>query len=353
MSLASCTLCLAIAQVGQGLHAQRLAQPAATSLSDREIVESVGADTGGAAVRPLDPTEGDASTDQSEKGSVSSEAAKPIGTNYSGKLFLRQAKAIPWRLGGAATAITLTGIANWDWGSSPFHFHREGWFGKDTKSLGMDKLGHGYSAFVLTDFFTDGIDRASPGGQYRSYTAGLLAMGMMTYIEVFDGFSKDHGFSPEDLAVDAAGVAVSIVRRAVPGLRDKVDFRLLYLPDKDTFHSLRCLPRPSCNRGGVVTAHSPITDYSNQRYLLALKLAGFRTVKRTPLRLIEVQAGYYARGYTAEDQFRGEPLRRRIFFGLGLNVGELLFVHRRGWAGKAARSALEYLQVPYTAVYNQ
>jgi hypothetical protein len=329
-----------------------LTQTAATSPNEREIVEGIAVNTGEGPLRPLDSQEADGLAGQDEKRSISSGATKPVGTHYSAKLFLRQAKSIPWRLGGAAAAITFTGIANWDWGSSSFHFHREGWFGKDTKSLGMDKLGHGYSAFVLTEFFTGGIDRASPGSQYRSYTAGLLAMGLMTYIELFDGFSKDHGFSPEDLVVDAAGVAFSIVRRAVPGLRDKVDFRLLYLPDKDTFQSLNCLPRPSCSREGVVTAHSPITDYSNQRYLLAFKLAGLRTLKRTPFRLIELQVGYYARGYTAEDQLRGEPLRRRIFFGLGLSVGELLFPKGRGWAGKAARSALEYLQVPYTAVYN-
>ena len=101
-----------------------------------------------------------------------------------------------------------------------------------------------------------------------------------------------------------------------------------------------------------MTAHSPITDYSNQRYVLALKLAGFEQLKRTPLRLLEIQGGYYARGYTAEAELRGEPLRRRLFAGVGINVGELLFPRRRGWFHKAARSALEYLQVPYTAIYN-
>ena len=52
-----------------------------------------------------------------------------------------------------------------------------------------------------------------------------------------------------------------------------------------------------------------------------------------------------------EAEARGDSLRRRIFFGAGVNIGELLFPKRRGWAGKAARSALEYLQVPYTAVH--
>lgn len=272
---------------------------------------------------------------------------------YSGKVFVRQAKSIPWRLGGATVAITLTGIANWDWGSSPFHFHDEGWFGKDTKSLGMDKLGHGWSAFVLTEFFTDGIDRSAANRRHASYTAGLLSLGLMTYIEVFDGFSKDHGFSPQDLTADAAGIAFSIVRRAVPGLRDTLDFRLLYTPDQSTFRSLKCFPKPSCNHNGIVAAHDPITDYSNQRYVLALKLAGFKPLARTPLRLVEIQGGYYARGFTADAELRGDPLRRRLFVGLGLNVGQLLFARPQGWFQKGVRSGLEYLQVPHTAIYTQ
>jgi Predicted periplasmic lipoprotein (DUF2279) len=272
---------------------------------------------------------------------------------YSAKVFLHQAGSIPWRLGGATLAITLTGVANWDWGSSPFHFHDEGWVGKDTKSLGMDKLGHGWSAFVLTEFFTDGIERAATDRRHASYTAGLLAMGLMTYIEVFDGYSKDHGFSPQDLTMDAAGITFSLLRRAVPGLRDTLDFRLLYTPDQSTFESLKCFPRPSCKHNGIVAAHDPVTDYSNQRYVLALKLAGFKPLAPTPLRLLELQGGYYARGFTADAELRGVPLRRRLFFGLGLNVGELLFPRPHGWFQKGTRSGLEYLQVPHTAIYSQ
>ena len=285
-------------------------------------------------------------------GNVQADAPERVEDDYDAGTFFRQAKSIPWRLGGAAAAITLTGLANWDWGSSKFHFEREGWFGKDTASLGMDKLGHAYSAYVLAEFFTDGINKSYPGRRSTSYTGALLSMGLMTYIEVFDGFSKDHGFSHEDLIVDAAGALFSVARRTVPGLREKLDFRLLYTPDRRTLRALGCLPEPHCDREGE-TVRSPITDYSNQRYLLALKLAGFDRLADTPLRFVELHTGYYARGFTAEEESRGDPLRRRIFFGAGLNVGELLFPGRpRGGVGRALKSVLEYLQLPYTAVHS-
>jgi hypothetical protein len=270
---------------------------------------------------------------------------------YSGRMFMRQAASIPWRLGGAAAVITATGIANWNWGSSPFYFKSEGWFGKDTSNLGMDKLGHAYSAYVLAEFLTDGIDPSGGRPNSTVFTGAILSMGLMTYIEIFDGFSKDHGFSPEDLAMDAAGALFAVARRSIPGLREKVDFRLLYKPSSSTWRSISCFPAPHCDQDGE-TNRSPITDYNGQRYLLAFKLAGFGQVRDTPLRFLEFHAGYYARGFTKVEEERGDPLRRRLFVGAGLNIGEVLFPRRRSPFSRAARSVLEWIQVPYTAIHS-
>jgi len=270
---------------------------------------------------------------------------------YSFRLFREQASEVRWRFAGAAAAISIGGFSKWNWGNSSFRFNSEGWFGKDTASVGMDKLGHAYSAYVLTEFFADGIDKRSPRDRSGLYTSAILSMGLMTYIEVFDGFSGDHGFSYEDLVVDTAGALFSVFRRSVPGLRDKLDFRLLYVPSKSTWNALSCFPEPHCDRDGA-TVRGPFTDYSHQRYLLALKLSGFESLKRTPLRLLELHGGYYARGFTKEEEDRGDPLRRRLFVGVGLDVGEFLFPGRRKGVPGLAKWALQYLQVPYTAVHS-
>ncbi|QNM83819.1 DUF2279 domain-containing protein [Sphingomonas sabuli] len=272
--------------------------------------------------------------------------------DYSAHTFWTQAKSIPWRLGGAAAVITATGFANWDWGSSRFRFNNEGLFGRDTASLGMDKLGHAWSSYVLAEFFADGIETGPANRKSAAYTGAILSMGLMTYIEVFDGFSAEHGFSIEDLAVDTAGALLSVARRSIPGLQDKLDFRLLYVPSGGFDSILSCFPKPFCDKDGK-KVRSPITDYSGQRYLMALKLAGFDRFKRSPLRLVELHGGYYARGFTQEDRDAGKPLRRRLFFGLGLNVGELLFPNRERGIKGAAKWALDYIQLPYTAIHSK
>lgn len=282
---------------------------------------------------------------------VEDEAAEAPTAEYSAKTFWRQTKSIPWRLGGAAAAITATGFANWKWGSSRFRFNSEGWFGKDTASLGMDKLGHAWTSYTLAEFFADGIETGPADRKSAAYTGAILSLGLMTYIEVFDGFSAEHGFSFEDLTVDTAGALLSVARRSVPGLQDKLDFRLLYVPSRETWNSLSCFPKPHCDKEGTVV-RSPITDYSGQRYLMAVKLSGFERFKRSPLRFVELHGGYYARGFTKEDRDAGEPLRRRLFVGIGLNVGELLFPGRERGIKGAAKWALDYIQLPYTAVHS-
>ncbi len=46
--------------------------------------------------------------------------------------------------------ITAWGVTNWDYFSQSPQTTSEDWFGNDTKSGGVDKLGHAYTSYVLT-----------------------------------------------------------------------------------------------------------------------------------------------------------------------------------------------------------
>lgn len=256
--------------------------------------------------------------------------------DYSVGRFGSQAFDIKWDVGLAYGATTLFGLNAWGWGSSQFRFKSEGWFGNDTKYAGVDKFGHAYTAYVMSDFFTQRIAHASDdaGGAY--ITGALLGMGVQTYVEVLDGFSGGHGFSFEDLIADGVGAGFSALRNAVPSVGAKLDFRIEYVPSGD--------------RG-----FSPVTDYDGQKYVLALKLAGFEAFEETPLRFLELQAGYYARGYSDEARARGDDRRREPYFGVALNLNELLNQTplRDSLAGAAAARTFEYVQFPYTYIANK
>ena len=253
---------------------------------------------------------------------------------YDVDTLAHHATSIPWVTAGVYASTFALGVLDWDWGTASFSFADEGFFGRDTPNLGVDKLGHVYSTYLLSDLFTFAVRRRAANPEWAELSGAILGMGVMTTVEVLDGFSS-HGLSWEDLVVDAMGAGFSYLSNTVPGMRDKVDFRIEYLPS------------------GNVDGFRPHSDYTGQKFLLAFKLAGFDGLAETPLRYVEVHAGYFARGFTRDEKLEGEKLRREPYVGIGLNLQELLF----GWpsvrdttAGRIGRHTLQYVQVPYTYV---
>jgi hypothetical protein len=241
--------------------------------------------------------------------------------------------SIPWLTAGIFAGTLAIGVFDWDWGSAEFHFADEGFFGEDTFNGGMDKAGHAFGTYLLSDLFTAAIRRNAEDPRWASLTGAGLAMGVMTTVEILDGFSG-HGFAWQDMVMNTIGASFSVLRDSVPGMREKVDFRMEYLPsghDDDNF--------------------KPHSDYAGQKYVLAVTLAGFEGLEHSPLRFVELHTGYYARGFTGLEKDEGEEPHRELYVGVGLNMGELLF----GWpsvrdttVGRIGRGTLDYVQVPYT-----
>lgn len=265
----------------------------------------------------------------------------PAGSNetqyqsYSSSLFLHQVDSIKYDVGGVFASTILLGLFDWDWGSSQFKFKSEGYFGKGTFNGGMDKLGHAFSASLISDYFIDRIESSSTNTHQAAITGAILSAGVMGMIEVFDGFSGDHGFSYEDITMNTLGIGFSYLRHTIPGMRELVDFRMEYIP--------------SGNVGGF----RPHSDYSGQKYILAFKASGIDEFADSPLRFLELHAGFYARGFTAKEKRRGKRKRRKLYAGIGINLSELLLQKRQPnehFAKSWGRFAFEHFQVPYTYV---
>ena len=244
--------------------------------------------------------------------------------------FGKQIDAIKWETGAMLAYMTITQLIVTD-DTASFHFQDEGWFGKNTKALGMDKLTHAFNAYIMADFLQHRIEKRT--GANGAVTAALVSSGLQLYSELFDAHKVTSGFSVQDVIFNTAGAGLSVMRNTVPGMREKLDFRLMLMPNSDiyTFKGRR--------------------HYAQQRYLFALTLAGFERFENSPLRFVELHAGYYGKNFTAKDRAAGREPRRRVFFGVGLNVKELFFKSPRSEAGKIAGSGLDYFQIPYTAVH--
>lgn len=241
--------------------------------------------------------------------------------------------AAKWETLGLFAYITAT-QAYWTKDTTSFHFKDEGWFGRNTNNLGIDKLTHAFNAYLFAEFLGARIARKTGDRAAAALPAALLSTGLQLYGEIWDGHKSDSGFSYQDIVFNTGGAAFSALRHTVPGLEAKLDFRLMVRPNSEVY------------------SFKGKRHYEQQHFLFSLELAGFQKLKTSPLRFVELQVGYRGRDFFAADRAAGIKPKRDIFFGVALNIKELFFKNSRSRLGRAIGSGLNYFQLPYTGVYD-
>jgi hypothetical protein len=221
---------------------------------------------------------------------------------------------------GMAAFITAWGVANWEYFQNSPHTTNEGWFGFATDDGGVDKLGHAYTSYLLTHVLANRYEAWGYDAERAGLYGTLSAFGVQAFMELGDSFSG-YGFSYEDFLGNVAGSLAGYLSWEYPEVGRKIDFRIEY--------------RPNFDEGDV------FTDYEHHKYLLAFKLGGFDALEHTPLRFLELHAGYYARGY--EDTLLADN-ERKFYVGLGINLSQIA----RETGHRKIASVLNFYQVPYT-----
>ena len=104
------------------------------------------------------------------------------------------------------------------------HVSSEGWFGKDTKHGGLDKLGHFYMTYLFSHYFASLYsdfgyekEKAISQGAYSS----LILNSVM---EVGDSFSS-YGFSYEDFIINTSGAYFGYYLLMHSDVNDIIDIR--------------------------------------------------------------------------------------------------------------------------------
>ena len=256
---------------------------------------------------------------------------------YSLRTAKEDLSALKWDGALVFAGITAIGAKSWKWGTAPFHFHSEGWCGLESSSGCTDKFGHAFTSYTLTGAFAERLKSKGRDDRRAAISAFLLTEALMLYVETFDGVSKDHGFSYEDLTANLLGGGLAYWREVNPKVKDLIDYRMEY--------------KPSGYKGGFMGGFRPMSDYAGQKYVFALKLAGIDSLKKTPLKYFELQGGYYARGFTDAERALNLPLQRTTFVGVGVNLSELLFGSRdknESTTKQVGRFFFDHIQMPYT-----
>jgi len=228
---------------------------------------------------------------------------------------------------GVAAAVTVYGVGFWDYFQTAPKASSEGWFGRTTSHGGMDKLGHFWTTYSVSHLYSY-VYRWWDFDRDTANTLGAASgLGIQTAVELGDSFSGDFGFSYEDAIMNAVGAGAAYILGRNPNLARKIDFRLEYKPERlsDLTNDI-------------------LTDYENQRYLIALKLDGFDMFHDSYLGYLELHAGYQARGYEGRISGATDNSRHHSYYlGVGFNVSKLI----RNYANIGV---FDYLQMPYASV---
>jgi hypothetical protein len=245
---------------------------------------------------------------------------------------LEDVKDSKWEALGVFGGITALGAESWEWGSSSFHFHSEGFWGDESSSGAIDKFGHAFSSYTLTNIFAERLKAKGRSNDRAALNAFLLTEAMMLYVEAFDGFASDHGFAYEDVIANNIGAAIAYLRQRNPKIHDLIDYRMEY-------------------RQSDYKAYLPLSDYAGQKFYLALKLGGIDALSDSPLKYVAVLGGYYARGYTDGERTDQIDKKRVAFVGLSVDLSQVFFGKREkndeNWK-RVGRFASEHIQIPKT-----
>lgn len=134
-------------------------------------------------------------------------------------------------------------------------------FNDNKEWLQMDKIGHAYSTYTLTNLSYELYRKGNEAEQRRPLVyASTSAFLFLTTVEVFDGFSKEWGFSWGDFTANTAGIGIFVAQELI---FEKQIMRLKYSYLNTKYSKLRP------NTLGGSTLQSAFKDYNGQTYWLS------------------------------------------------------------------------------------
>lgn len=222
---------------------------------------------------------------------------------------------------GTGLFITTWGVLFWDYGKHSPRWGGERWFQKDTSEGGADKLAHLYANYAITHGFSYLYEKWGYDHEKASLYGALSALGWMSFMEIGDSFS-DFGFSYEDMVMNVVGSGLGYLIYRYPEVARKIDVRIEYSPnfkESDIF-----------------------TDYGHMKFLVAAKLDGFDSITNKYLKYMDIQLGYYTRGFSEENGIK----TRNIYVGVGINLSKIF----NQLAYPKLASFFNYYQAPFTYV---
>ncbi len=179
--------------------------------------------------------------------------------------------------------------------------------------LQMDKMGHAMTSYYVGKL---GMELVSWTGDSKKnqllYGAGL-GFAFLTTIEIFDGYSKEWGFSMGDIIANASGTTLLIGQELL-----WKEQRIQY---KYSFHQTQFANQNTVLLGSNLIEQT-LKDYNGQTYWLSANLWSFSKESKIP-KWLNVAVGYGAEnmisGYAQENDNR----YRQFYLSLDIDLTKI------------------------------
>lgn len=188
----------------------------------------------------------------------------------------------------------------------PFRFFNDA---REWKQL--DKLGHTYSAFQLTAISSATWQWSGLSKQKSDRIGALTSFGIMSSIEILDGFSAGYGASVSDVVANAMGTGLYWGQQAL--------WNETRIYPKFSFHRTRYAPvRPALLGNGL--AEEILKDYNGQTQWLSFDMDRFIQFPKW----LNVAIGYGAEGmifaHDTSNHDAGYYPYRKLFVGIDFDL---------------------------------
>lgn len=239
---------------------------------------------------------------------------------------------------GGLTLIGLHQLWYADYERSDFHTIND-----NKEWLQMDKMGHLFSSYQLGKIGANTLHWSGASRKEQLLYGATLGFTFLTAVEVFDGFSKEWGFSWGDMLANASGTGLYIGQDL---LWDEQRIILKY-----SFHQRKYAGlRPDKLGDGFL--EELLKDYNGQTYWLSVNIHSFFNTDLIP-KWLNVALGYgadgmvFAQSETVNNFVDGSNRKRQFYLSLDLDLSR---IETKSHLLRSIFDVLNVIKVPFPAL---
>jgi len=232
---------------------------------------------------------------------------------------------------GVSYAVAMTGLNQLWYANYPkSNFHT---INDNSEWLQMDKMGHAMTSYYVGKMGMELVAWTGDTKKNQLLYGASLGFVFLTTIEVFDGYSKEWGFSTGDIIANASGTTL-LIGQELLWKEQRIEY-------KYSFHQTH-FAKNNPNLLGANFIEQSLKDYNGQTYWLSANLWSFAKQRNIP-KWLNVAIGYGAENMHTGYNETNDKRYRQFYLSLDLDLTK---IKTKSKFLKNVFSAVNFIKIP-------